>query len=43
MLYVLGVWQVICNKNTLILRSPPNLQGLLLSLQGFFIAGKDSS
>ena len=37
-----GVWHAVCNKNTLILRSP-NLQGLLLSLRGLLVVYKDSS
>ena len=40
---VLAVWHAVCNKNTLILRNPPNLQGLLLSLRGLLVAYKDSS
>ena len=31
------VWYAVCNKNTLIFRSPPNVQGLLLSLQGLLV------
>ena len=39
----LTVWHAVSNKNTLILRSPPNLQELLLSLRGLLVAYKDSS
>ena len=33
-----SVWQAICNKNTFILRSLPNLQRLLLSSQGLLLS-----
>ena len=32
------VWHAVCNKNTLIFRSPPSLQGLLVSLQGLLLS-----
>ena len=38
----LRVCQAVCNKNTLTFRTPPNLHGLPLSLQGLLGAYKDS-
>ena len=36
------VWHAVCNKNILNLRSPHNLQGLPVTLQGLLVAYKDS-